>query len=85
MSNKQPLNRIRLWEQMDDIRNNSKGRIYANMFSVKEFAKTFNIGINTVYRLCKIEGFPVVQIGGKKYIIANEFNDWVIKNIGKVV
>lgn len=70
---------------MDDIRDNCKGRIYANMFTVKEFAENFNFGINTVYRLCKIEGFPVVQIGGKKYIIANEFNNWVIKNIGKVV
>ena len=46
---------------------------------------SFRIGINTVYRLCKLDGFPVIQIGGKKYILANDFNEWVMKNVGKVV
>ena len=38
-----------------------------------------------LYRLCKLDGFPVIQIGGKKYILANDFNEWVMKNVGKVV
>lgn len=81
----QKLNRIRMWEQMEDIKDSSAGRKYAHMFTVKEFSQAFTIGINTVYRLTKIEGFPVVSIGGKKYILANEFKDWLMRNIGKVV
>ena len=85
MENRLPPNRFRMLDTMEDIRQNCKGRIYANMFTVKEFSKTFRIGINTVYRLCKLDGFPVIQICGKKYILANDFNEWVMKNIGKVV
>ena len=55
------------------------------MFTVKEFAETFKIGINTVYKLCKTKDFPVIQIGGKKYILANDFNEWVMRNVGKVI
>ena len=64
MENRLPPNRFRMLDTMEDIRQNCKGRIYANMFTVKEFSKTFRIGINTVYRLCKLDGFPVIQIGG---------------------
>lgn len=74
-------NRIRMWEQMEDIKDSSAGRKYAHMFTVKEFSLAFTIGINTVYRLTKIEGFPVISIGGKKYILANEFKDWLMRNI----
>lgn len=55
------------------------------MFTVKEFSETFKIGLNTVYKLCKTRNFPVIQIGGKKYILANDFNEWVMKNVGKVI
>ena len=48
MQNRMPPNRLRMLDTMEDIRQNCKGRIYANMFTVKEFAKTFKIGINTV-------------------------------------
>lgn len=85
MQNRMPPNRLRTLETMEDIRRNCKGRIYANMFTVKEFATTFKIGINTVYKLCKTKDFPVIQIGGKKYILANDFNEWVMKNVGKVI
>ena len=85
MENRLPPNRFRMLDTMEDIRQNCKGRIYANMFTVKEFATTFKIGINTVYKLCKIKGFPVIPIGGKKYIIANDFNEWVMQNVGKVI
>ncbi len=85
MENRLPPNRFRMLDTMEDIRQNCKGRIYANMFTVKEFVETFKIGINTVYKLCKIKGFPVIQIGGKKYIIANYFNEWVMQNVGKVI
>ena len=53
MQNRMPPNRLRMLDTMEDIRQNCKGRIYANMFTVKEFAETFKIGINTVYKLCK--------------------------------
>ena len=85
MQNRMPPNRLRTMETMEDIRQNCKGRLYANMFTVKEFSKTFKIGINTVYKLYKVDGFPVIQIGGKKYVVANDFNEWVMKNIGKVI
>lgn len=85
MKDRLPPNRIRMLDTMEDIRENCKGRLYANLFTVKEFSKTFEIGINTVYKLCKLEDFPVIQIGGKKYIVANDFNEWVMKNTGKVI
>lgn len=85
MQNRMPPNRLRMLDTMEDIRQNCKGRIYANMFTVKEFAETFKIGINTVYKLCRTKDFPVIQIGGKKYILANDFNEWVMKNVGKVI
>ena len=69
MQNRMPPNRLRTLETMEDIRQNCKGRLYANMFTDKEFSKTFKIGINTVYKLCKVDGFPVIQIGGKKYVV----------------
>jgi len=67
------------------IEQNVNGRQYSNLYSVKEFSKTYKIGINTVYRLCKLNDFPFIQIGGKIYIVADEFIAWVNKNRGKVV
>ena len=67
------------------IEQNGNGRRYSNLYSVKEFSKTYKIGINTVYRLCKLNDFPFIQIGGKIYIVADEFIAWVNKNRGKVV
>lgn len=85
MKDRMPPNRFRMLDTMEDIRQNCSGRLYANLFTVKEFSKTFDIGINTVYKLCRLEDFPVIQIGGKKYIVANDFNEWVMRNTGKVV
>lgn len=85
MKDRLPPNRFRMLDTMEDIRQNCSGRLYANLFTVKEFSKTFDIGINTVYKLCRLEDFPVIQIGGKKYIVANDFNEWVMRNTGKVV
>ena len=85
MKDRLPPNRFGMLDTMEDIRQNCKGRIYANLFTVKEFSKTFDIGINTVYKLCRLEDFPVIQIGGKKYIVANDFNEWVMRNTGKVI
>jgi len=67
------------------IEQNVNRRQYSNLYSVKEFSKTYKIGINTVYRLCKLNDFPFIQIGGKIYIVADEFIAWVNKNRGKVV
>ena len=67
------------------IKQNGNGQQYSNLYSVKEFSKTYKIGINTVYRLCKLNDFPFIQIGGKIYIVADEFIAWVNKNRGKVV
>lgn len=39
MQNRMPPNRLRMLDTMEDIRQNCKGRIYANMFTVKEFAE----------------------------------------------
>ena len=36
------------------IMQNGNGRQYSNLYSVKEFSKTYKIGINTVYRLSLI-------------------------------
>ncbi len=85
MKDRLPPNRFRMLDTMEDIRQNCSGRLYANLFTVKEFSKTFDIGINTVYKLCKLEDFPVIQIGGKKYIVANDFNEWIMRNTGKVI
>jgi len=85
MKDRMPPNRFRMLDTMEDIRQNCSGRLYANLFTVKEFSKTFDIGINTVYKLCRLEDFPVIQIGGKKYIVANDFNEWVMRNTGKVI
>jgi len=84
MKDRLPPNRFIMLDTMEDIRQNCSGRLYANLFTVKEFSKTFDIGINTVYKLCRLEDFPVIQIGGKKYIVANDFNEWVMRNTGKV-
>ena len=67
------------------IEQNCNGRQYSNLYSVKEFSKTNKIGINTVYRLCKLNDFPFIKIGGKIYIVADEFIAWENKNRGKEV
>lgn len=67
------------------IKQNGNGRQYSNLYSVKEFSKAYKIGINTVYRLCKLNDFPYIRIGGKIYIVADEFIAWVNENRGKVV
>lgn len=85
MKDRLPPNRFRMLDTMEDVRQNCSGRLYANLFTVKEFSKTFDIGINTVYKLCRLEDFPVIQIGGKKYIVANDFNEWIMRNTGKVI
>jgi excisionase family DNA binding protein len=38
------------------------------LMTVKETKEYLNIGINTVYSLCKKADFPVVKIGNKKFI-----------------
>lgn len=75
----------RLESEENAIEQNGNGRQYSNLYSVKEFSKAYKIGINTVYRLCKLNDFPFIQIGGKIYIVADEFVAWVNKNRGKVV
>mgnify|MGYP002591225136 CR=1 FL=1 len=75
----------RLESEKNAIKQNGNGRQYSNLYSVKEFSKVYKIGINTVYRLCKLNDFPFIQIGGKIYIVADEFVAWVNKNRGKVV
>ena len=75
----------RLESEENAIEQNHNGRQYSNLYSVKEFSKVYKIGINTVYRLCKLNDFPFIQIGGKIYIVADEFVSWVNKNRGKVV
>ncbi len=75
----------RLESEENAIEQNHNGRQYSNLYSVKEFSKVYKIGINTVYRLCKLNDFPFIQIGGKIYIVADEFVAWVNKNRGKVV
>lgn len=62
----------RLESEENAIVQNGNGRQYSNLYSVKEFSKTYKIGINTVYRLCKLNDFPFIQIGGKIYIVADE-------------
>lgn len=75
----------RLESEKNAIKQNGNRRQYSNLYSVKEFSKVYKIGINTVYRLCKLNDFPFIQIGGKIYIVADEFVAWVNKNRGKVV
>lgn len=75
----------RLESEENAIEKNGNERQYSNLYSVKEFSKVYKIGINTVYRLCKSKDFPFIQIGGKIYIVADEFITWVNKNRGKVV
>lgn len=55
----------------------------SNLITPKELSKTYKLGINTVYRLTQIKGFPVIAIGRKKFIPRNLFEEWIKDNLGK--
>ena len=56
-----------------------------SLISPKLLSKAYKIGINTVYRLTKIEKFPVITIGRKKLIHQSSFEDWLKSNLGKCI
>lgn len=57
----------------------------SNLVNPKELSKTYKLGINTVYRLTHIKGFPVIAIGRKKFILRNLFEEWIKDNLGKTM
>lgn len=57
----------------------------SNLFTPKKLAKAYKFGINTVYRLTNIKGFPVITIGRKKFIPKNLFEEWIKNNLGKCI
>lgn len=50
--------------------------------SVKEAAEMMGIGLNNMYELVHSNGFPVVTIGRKKFIIKSKFVEWLEMSIG---
>ena len=56
-----------------------------NLVSPKILAKMYKIGINTIYRLTHIKGFPVITIGRKRFIPKDAFDDWIKNNLGKCI
>ena len=53
------------------------------LYSVKDMAELFGLSTCTIYALIKMDGFPVIQINGKKYIPAKELDKWIAKNVGQ--
>lgn len=49
----------------------------------KEFNEQYPIGINRVYELIHVDGFPCIFMGRKALIIAAKVDQWFENNIGK--
>lgn len=67
---------------MDEVQK-AKNNIKRLTISVKEASEITGIGINKLYELVHIEGFPVITIGKKKLIITEQLPVWLNKNIGR--
>ena len=46
--------------------------------TITEYSKRTRIGINTIRRLAKAEGFPAVRIGRKTLIPVKEADAWIL-------
>ena len=49
----------------------------SRLFTIKQAAKYLNIGLNSMYALCKQSDFPVIMIGTKKMIDREALDEWV--------
>lgn len=49
----------------------------SRLFTIKQAAKYLNIGLNSMYGLCKQSDFPVIMIGTKKMIDREALDEWV--------
>lgn len=53
--------------------------------TVQEAAKATGLGINKMYELTHIKGFPVISIGKRRLIVKAKFTEWLETNIGSQV
>lgn len=44
--------------------------------SMSEAARLLNVSRPTVYRLAKMQGFPVVHLGGCTRVLVSELREW---------
>lgn len=51
--------------------------------TVKEFSKTYGIGMNSAYKVVNSEGFPAIRVGRKIIIIKDQVDNWFINNINR--
>lgn len=53
--------------------------------SIKEFAKEVGVGIQSMYRISKIDGFPLLKIGTKKrLVLVDPAKKWLLENWEKL-
>lgn len=50
------------------------------VYTMSELQTILKIGKNTAYKLVKLKGFPIIQIGKKILIPKNELNEWLKNN-----
>lgn len=53
--------------------------------SVEELAERLGIGRTLAYQLARQKGFPAMKIGKRIVIVVKELEEWLSKNIGKVL
>ncbi|WP_396219637.1 helix-turn-helix domain-containing protein [Enterococcus sp.] len=53
------------------------------LYKPTDLISLFGLSKNTIYAMIKMDGFPAIEINGKKYIPAKELDKWISKNVGR--
>lgn len=53
------------------------------LLTIKNISEELHIGKNKAYNLLKVEGFPYIKIGNQYLIPQEEFDKWIMANIGR--
>ena len=56
-----------------------------DLYTIQDMMEIFHCGKNYAYRLTKLPGFPVLQIGRKIYIPKKGLEKWIEENMGTVI
>ena len=46
-------------------------------YTPKEAAQVLRIGVNRVYQLCHMDGFPCIMVGSRFIIPVDKLHEWV--------
>ena len=46
-------------------------------YTPKEAAKVLRVGVNRIYQLCRMDGFPCIMVGSRFVIPTDKLHEWM--------